>query len=596
MRSLVMAVLLCSVASAQVTFPNSGCGGRAFATTVGPAISLDTGLSTVRVGVGSAFRSAGAANASYLPTGLALDPTTNGSAIGANTGFSIEFWYRPQAATAFHYLFGDALWVGPTGAFRCFANGAAGAGQLLLRGPTAMEVPTTGGPLSAAVLNMSGGWVHLALVVDTTGGTVTWFVNGVMDNQVSTTLTGTGTDFTAIGYNGSSSAGPAGWTDDLRIYDYPRSAVDIAADFNGSVGSCAAPVLSASGDLATPADYFPLDGTQNPHVLVAGINSEASRLETRLIAPGTTLRFGGSTTAAGAFPATGIVNLVGPLFTGDAPTPRTAAYGPAPSFAVPFTTLGVPGLQLGSGLSAPANPLAIAYPDGLGLAAFPGLFGASIPLPYAYGAPDPTFTVPPGVFSDGDRIDIQMLAIDGGWPSALATSNRVSFVYVTPQAGPHCHVEARGVSQIQNTGFWEIWNTGTEAITQVVWDLSTVTGVGGTSFEVTGALNSGGTLATNDSYRFGTDQHVGLVMNGGVGYTGLNPGTAAGTFGALQFDFTSFSPTVNHFVFDCDTPALGAGVDYVGATVTVTFASGATLMGTLTADPADPTEGAILDL
>jgi len=213
-------------APAQLTLTNTATGGPPTATTVGTLHSIDS--KTFKIGAASCLQAGGTAT-SYLPTQAALDPTSRGNGgTKANAGFTIQWWLKPIAPTAFGYLWGDNPWSGSGGTFRCFQNGAAGTGNLFIRGPLT-QLATTGAPLQ----NSTGpnGWVHFACVVDTTTNKVTWYVNGKQNATGAANITGKGGNFKCMGYDGSTSGTNSNF-DDIRIYDWARTATDIAADYN----------------------------------------------------------------------------------------------------------------------------------------------------------------------------------------------------------------------------------------------------------------------------------------------------------------------------------------------------------------------------
>jgi hypothetical protein len=258
-------------------------------------------------------------------------------------------------------------------------------------------------------------------------------------------------------------------------------------------------------------------------------------------------------------------------------------------------TPGVGLLNLCHAFSIPSGP-ALIFPDGLNLNAI-GI-GAGIPGGYSYGGPAGpfmlTFTLPigAGIFFAGDQVVMQGVAIDAAYPFSVGVSNVGKFRYVTPVGlGGHAHVEARGTAAIQVATFYEVWNTGTVDITQVIIDTTTATG-GATAFAPSAALNTGGTLAANSSYRENTD-----VLTGLIGFTGVSPlATTPPTYRGLQFDFANFTATIDELKFDCDTvPSNLAGSSLVGSTVTVTFSDLSVLTGTMILDPLDAT-AAIIDL
>jgi len=210
------------LAPAQITLKNTATGGPPTATTVGTAHSIDT--TNFKVGAGSVLRTP-ASGTSHLPTQAALDPTSTGNGgASASPGFTIQWWYKPAGPTAFGYLWSDRGWS----SFRCFQNGAAGTGNVIVRG-SVNDCATTGAPLQNSL--DPNGWLHLACVVDTKAMTTTWYVNGAKNNSVTLTISGKGTNLQCFGDSGSSS-GYQGNSDDFRIYNWARTAADIAADYN----------------------------------------------------------------------------------------------------------------------------------------------------------------------------------------------------------------------------------------------------------------------------------------------------------------------------------------------------------------------------
>ena len=238
---VMLAVLTAGAAltSAQITLTNSATGGPPTATTVGTAHSLDA--TNFVVGSGSVLRTP-ASGTDHLPTAAALDPLSvgNGGA-AADPGFTIQWWYKPKAPTTFGYHWSDRGWS----SFRCFQNGAAGVGEVIIRGPMT-DCKTTGSVLVNST--NAAGWLHLAVTVNTKLNTTTWYVNGVINNSAVAGITGKGTAFVCFGDTGSSS-GYEGNQDDFRIYNWARTAADIKADYmmaasgNGPSGSPNVPDL-----------------------------------------------------------------------------------------------------------------------------------------------------------------------------------------------------------------------------------------------------------------------------------------------------------------------------------------------------------------
>jgi concanavalin A-like lectin/glucanase superfamily protein len=231
MRSTVILLALvffviAGIAPAQITLLNSATGGPPSATTIGTAHSLDSKV--FKIGTASCYRSSLASGYSYLPTAAALDPLSSGmGGPGASPGFTIQWWYKPTTPTAFGYIWGDNPWSGSGGTFRCFQNGAAGVGNVTTRGPLTAST-SAGAPLQNATDPQ--GWLHLACVVNTGNNTVTWYVNGVLNVTGPANITGKGGDFKCMGYDGSTSACEGNY-DDIRIYNWARTAADVAADY-----------------------------------------------------------------------------------------------------------------------------------------------------------------------------------------------------------------------------------------------------------------------------------------------------------------------------------------------------------------------------
>lgn len=583
MRKIVVPGIVCALvlsgtlATAQLTLLNGASGGARFVTTTGTAHSIDT--TNFRIGSASCLRAAGAANASYLSTGIALDPLSNGGCTTADPGFTIQFWYRPVASTALEYIFGDNTWTGVNGAFRCFRNGAAGAGNLYIRGPLVGQKITTGTPLTLSL--DPNGWVHIALVINTKTNLVAWFINGAANGTPSTaTISGKGTNLTCLGYNGSSSGGSTGNYDDFRVYDWARTAADIAADYAANA--------AGNGPSGCPNQpdhgYYEFEASVNPHLATIGLKNEVQADFTRLFTTGDTIQWAAGSPAAGPFAGTCILNIG----FGGPGSPRADAYWPPKAMVGgPYVTGIVPGLEVGHCFSKP-QAFAIAWPDGLkvGPAVAGGCGGVTIPIAYAYGSgtgPMVGIKMPPLNFVDGDRVDLQWVTIDPTYPGGIATTNRATFEFVKALPGPHAHVEARGSDVIQETGFWEIWNTGTVPIKEICIDFTPLTTA--TTWSPTGALNSGGTLAAGDSIRFQTDVICDLTPAANPRYT------LDATSKKLCFKFTcppapadGFQGPTNHFIFDCATVPQQAGNLFAGAIVTVTWCDSTVKILPLVAD------------
>gem|GEM_PF-1427148 len=145
--------------------------------------------------------------------GTALQGTGGTSSTNAiNTGwatnlsgsFTIAFWVN-NISSSFQYIWGDNT----ASSFRCFAHGAAGQGNLVVRGGGFSDLKIYGAADSSAHM------IHV--VYDATTGSFTSYVDGVLNNTItdaSYSIDGTG--FKIGGY--SSSAGLDGLIDEFRIY------------------------------------------------------------------------------------------------------------------------------------------------------------------------------------------------------------------------------------------------------------------------------------------------------------------------------------------------------------------------------------------
>lgn len=599
-RLAALALALLSVpAAAQITILNSASGAaNPFVTitgnpgTVAPGTDITIDTTIPQVGSGCASRILANANKSYIPCGSGVNPAN---------GFTIQFWLRmtsgQQANGNPDYLFADASMVAPAaagasgGVFRCFANGAAGAGALLFRGVSNQLVSAVG----VIVVNT---WTHVAYKYEPAPSNVLkLLINGVVTNTVAQTTTPfnwSGTNLSICGGNNSSASAGAYFMDDIRLYGFGRTDADIAGDYTAAASGLGPSGLPNLPDRA----YFDLEGSVQPHFALVGTNTDALNTGVRLATGGTVIEWDGNS-PAGDLPASCLINIYGPSLGNPAVDPYAFAYRSAPATPITYTTPGAPGVELGHGFSSPANPAAIAFPDGLGLGLFPGLVFFSVPGPYTYqSSPSVLFALPAGIFAHGDHIQQQWIAPDPAYPFGLGTSPRAGFVYsdcATVNPGAHAHIEARGNGAIQVASFWEIHNTGNVDITQVIIDTTTCAANGGTAtgFTPAGFLNSGGNLAAGTSYRFLTETYAGLVGLP-IGFTPIPAGSVSPT--GLQFDFTNFTACTDEFVFDCESiPANTSGNAYIGATVTVTFASGPPLTGLMVADPS-ATNAAIINL
>ncbi len=190
---------------------------------------------------------------------------------------------------------------------------------------------------------------------------------------------------------------------------------------------------------------------------------------------------------------------------------------------------------------------------------------------------------------DGDRVDFQWVVADPTYPPiGLGTTNNMLFEYVGAKGAQKVHVEARGGSAGNETGFWEVWNTGVLPIKQVCIDFTTI--ATNTVWTPASAMNSGGTLLAGTSIRFMTDVICDLTPKTSPRYTlTTNQKKLCFNFVSPPAPANGFQGPTNHFIFDSATNRnyTASGSGYIGATITVTFSSNRSVTGKLIADPND---------
>lgn len=155
--------------------------------------------------------------------------TTNIINTGWQTAFgtaswTISFWSDVSALPTgtLYYAFGDST----AASFRCFFNGAAGVGNLLLRGGfTDVNVPAAG----------VGGPHVITFVYDSTVPAVYAYKDGVLAVTSNQALNINGTaagSLKVAGYSTSSTWGGGALLDEFRVYNRALSAAEVAATYN----------------------------------------------------------------------------------------------------------------------------------------------------------------------------------------------------------------------------------------------------------------------------------------------------------------------------------------------------------------------------
>ena len=184
--------------------------GTATATIVGSQTQGNTGL------CGSALIGTGASsNVDYVSTGW----NTN---LGTSP-WTISFWSNniPSSSTLF-YVFGD----NGAGSLRCFTNGAAGAGNWMLRGPLT-DVTCVG---CAPVGNSP---TMTTFVYDPVSGDIKAYLNGVLNATVAqSALNISGSNFIVGGYQGNTGIGSGQLLDEFRFYDRALDANEVLITYN----------------------------------------------------------------------------------------------------------------------------------------------------------------------------------------------------------------------------------------------------------------------------------------------------------------------------------------------------------------------------
>jgi len=243
--------------------------------TVGGTGQFGTGL----VGNG------GSSSANHIATGW----NTN---LGAgNWTISLYVNNTPNSSTLY-YHFGD---LGASG-FRCFTNGVAGNGNLMLRQLPGFDCIITGVGFGAAVCT----WVY-------DGSSVKGYLNGVLNvTSTATGLTINGTGFTVGGYSSSTSIGAGEVLDEFRVYNRALSAGEVLSTWNIPLGSPA---------LVDPVTGFTANAISTTQIDLAWTNNAAG--DDVMLVRNTTPTFnapvdGTAYTVGGSIAGVGEVLFLGP--------------------------------------------------------------------------------------------------------------------------------------------------------------------------------------------------------------------------------------------------------------------------------------------
>ena len=173
-------------------------------------------LSTTPLGSGGQFDSC--LNGSSTPQLANLGGVNTGWNTSMPANWTISFWLGPNIIDGNpSYIFGDP----GAGSFRCFYGGAAGVGNILLRGGFT-DVLITGVGVTATVVS---------IVYD--GTNIVVYKNGVLFNTFPRTVTASGgTGFRVGSYNTALVSQLCGKLDEFRLYGRALTAAEITGTWN----------------------------------------------------------------------------------------------------------------------------------------------------------------------------------------------------------------------------------------------------------------------------------------------------------------------------------------------------------------------------
>jgi len=209
-------------------------------------------------GTGLVFAPGGEFDSCLSGTGTASSHINSNWQTNFGTGsWTISLWLNNLPTnTTVYYMFEEA-----TGGFRSFIGGAAGAGNILLRGTGLTDV---------IIPSITPGPTVVHFVYDSATTTITGYKNGVFAlsvPQAAPLNLATGTNFQVGGY--STLVGLNGQMDEFRIYRRALGQAEITATWNQNLGVVTG-VAPASNEM--PKNYKLSQNYPNPFNPVTKIN------------------------------------------------------------------------------------------------------------------------------------------------------------------------------------------------------------------------------------------------------------------------------------------------------------------------------------
>jgi hypothetical protein len=195
----------------------------------------------------------GTSTANYVNSGWNMNFGTS--------SWTISMWIS-NIGTTTCYLFGNDI----TTSFRCFTNGAAGVGNITLRGASAATFP------NIDITGVLPGPSVVHIVYDSATTTISKYVNGVFQASVmmpALNLTAA-VPFKVGGYGTANAIGQGWLMDEFRVYRRALSPAEITATWNQTLPYTITGVTSQNGEV--PTEYRLSQNYPNPFNPATTIN------------------------------------------------------------------------------------------------------------------------------------------------------------------------------------------------------------------------------------------------------------------------------------------------------------------------------------